>query len=145
MKKSVITSYLRHESKALGNLLVKYNRLKTWNKCLEECLPEEIFLLKHCQIVGLDKQSLIVIADNPHWLTRFRFFIPELLIQLRGYGDFKEIKAICCKVRPAYSPMEKIKRRPLIISDLTAEMMKDTASKIKNDRLKKILMRIAEK
>src|SRR5207245_11165 len=97
------------------------------------------------KIVGLDKHSLIVIADNPHWLTRFRFFIPDLLIQLRGYSDFKDIKAICCKVKPAHYFPVKPKRVPLIISDQTAEIMHEAANKITHGKLKDVLMRMAKK
>ncbi len=143
MTKSTLSAYLQHENKTLGNLLVKFNRLKIWNAWLSECLPEERALLEHCCIVGLDKQSLIVIADNPHWVTRFRFFIPDLLTLLRKYGDFKDIKSICCKVRPLHYSAVKPKRHPLIISKQTAEVVRETANKIKDMKLKKILMRIA--
>lgn len=145
MTKRTIANYLQHESKTIGHLIAKFNRLKTWNDWLQDCLPDEGILLQHCQIVGLDKASLIVIADNPHWVTRFRFFIPELLIQLRHYEDFKHIKAICCKTRPPHYRVSQLKRKPLIISSQTAEMMKLAADRIKNEKLKNMLMRIAKK
>jgi|SRR5579872_2782558 len=143
MTKSIIAAYFQHEGKTLGNLLVKFNRLKIWNTYLRECLAEELVLLEHCQIVGVDKTSLIVIADNPHWVTRFRFFIPDLLIKLRHYEDFKNIRAICCKVRPPHYRASKPKRQPLIISNQTAEIVQEAAKKMKNEKLKEILMRIA--
>lgn len=145
MVKSSIAAYLQHESKTLGSLLNKFNRLKIWNNHLRECLSEELTLLEHCQIVGLDKTSLIVIADNPHWVTRFRFFIPDLLIKLRRYDEFKGLLAICCKVRPLNYPSTKPKRKPLIISNNTAEILKEAAKKIKNEKLKAILFKMAER
>lgn len=146
MTKTTITAYLQHDSKTLSHLLIKFNQLKTWNKWLQECLQQESILLEHCQIVGLDKTSLIVIADNSHWVTRFRFFIPELLIQFREYPDFQNIRAICCKVRPPhYAAVRKSKRQPLVISTQTAEIVQEAANKIKNERLKEILMQIAKK
>jgi|SRR6185312_6227864 len=145
MTKATIATYLKNENKTLSQLLMKYSRLTAWNHYLKECLPEETLLLLHCQIVGLDKTSLIVIVDNPHWITRFRFFIPDLIPQLKKYEDLKNIRAICCKVKPPYYPAtKKQKRQPLVISEQTAQMMQDTAGKIKNSKLKSILLKMAE-
>ncbi len=146
MTKATITTYLNHESKTLGSLLTKLQQLNQWNEWLRACLPHEPTLLLHCQIVGLDKTSLLVIADNPHWVTRFRFFIPELLMQLRQHPPLAEIKAICCKVRPQnYSrAVRKIRRRPPMLSQQNANMLRETATKIKDPKLRKILEKIAE-
>jgi len=145
MTKSTIASYLQYESKTLSNLLLKFNRLKIWNKWLKECLSEETLLLEHCHIVGLDKNSLIVIADNPHWVTRFRFFIPDLLISLKKQDDLKHIKSICCKVKPPRFTAIKRKRQSLIISRQTAEIVQEAADKIENQKLKKILLKMASR
>lgn len=145
MIKSTLAEYLQQDSKTLGQLLIKFNLLKMWNARLNDCLPKEEALLQHCQIVGLDKTSLIVIADNPHWVTRFRFFIPDLIIQLQRYEDFKHIRAICCKVRPPHYRANKSKRQPLVISHQTADVLKHAANKIKDKKLKEILMRMAER
>jgi len=146
MTKSSVSNYLQHESNTLGTLLVRLNKLKTWNSWLRNALKEEPLLTQHCQIVGLDGTSLIVIADNSHWVTRFRFFIPQLLTQLRQYPDFKNIRAICCKVMPLHHrAYKKTKRQPLIISEKTAEIMQDTAKKVKDEKLKTILQRLASR
>ena len=145
MTRQSVALYLQTDSKLTGNLLARFNRLKLWNTWLQEALPDEALLLEHCHIVGLDKKSLIVIADNSHWVTRFRFFIPNLLTKLRKYDDFKGIQAICCKVRPlAYRPKQPVRQR-LIISDDTAEIVNAAADKIKNEKLKKVLKRLAER
>ena len=140
--------YLQHESNTLRTLLIKLNRLKTWNNWLRDCLPQET-LLEHCQIVGLDGTSLIVIADNSHWMTRFRFFIPQLLTQLRNYPDFQTIRAICCKVIPSHhhaAAIHKKKRRErLIISETTADVLQETAKKIRDEKLKTILEKMAKR
>ncbi len=148
MIKSTIATFLRHESNTLGQLLVKLNQLKIWNGWLRECLPLEPLLTEHCQIVKLDGTSLIVIADNPHWITRFRFFIPTLLIQLRKHSDLQNIRSICCKVRPPHHPFSsahRIRRRPLTVSANTAHILQETANKIQNTKLQEILRKIAKR
>lgn len=146
MTHSLIATYLQNDSHSLGSLLLKLNQLKQWNSWLHALLPTNIPLQEHCQIVGLAGTSLIVIADNPHWVTRFRFFIPELLKQLQTYPDLKNIRSICCKVRPplhSHSANKKQRRQPLIISSATAEVMQHTAKKIRHERLKKTLEKMA--
>ncbi len=139
--KSTIADYFKNENKTLSQLLVKFRRLLIWNQYLRDCLPDETSLLEHCQIVGMDKTSLIVIADSPHWVMRFRFFIPDLIHQLKKYDDLKEIRAICCKVKPLhYSSSKKQKRQPLMISEQTIQVIQETAGKIKNSKLKGILL-----
>ncbi|HSW93726.1 MAG TPA: hypothetical protein VLJ15_05135 [Gammaproteobacteria bacterium] len=145
MKKLAITAYLKNDSKTIGTLLARFNRLKSWNERLRECLPGETLLLTHCHVVGLDKTSLIVIADNPHWVTRFRCFIPDLLVQFRRYEDFKQLQAICCKVRPPHFRPTRPKRKPLVISGQTADILQEAANKVTNGKLKKVLMKMAER
>ena len=61
------------------------------------------------------------------------------------YDDLKNIRSICCKVRPPYYPAVKPKRQPLIITNQTAEIVQEAANNIKNQKLKEILLRIAER
>ena len=145
MENQTPIDYLKSENKTLSSLLVKLNQLKKWNSGLRECLPEEKILTEHSQIVGVDGTSLIVIADSSHWVARFRFFIPELLIKLRNYPGLQNIRAICCKVRPQNykAGSKKIKRRPLNISIENANMLRETAHKIHDEKLRKILEKIA--
>jgi hypothetical protein len=147
MTKSSIALFLQHEGNTLHVLLAKLKQLKIWNSWLNECLPEQVLLLEHCRIVGLDGASLIVIADNPHWVTRFRFFIPQLVVALRKYSDLKNIQSICCKVRPPlhFSSVKKPKRTRLIISENTAECLRETANKIQHEKLKNVLESIAKR
>ncbi len=146
MKQSNITTYLKQDNHTLGNLLFKLNQLKTWNSWLRAALPADSLIMDHCQIVGLDRTSLIVIADNAHWVTRFRFLIPQLLTQLQQYPELKNIRSICCKVRPALHPtIKKTQRQPLQISATTAEILQETAQKISDQKLKKILQRMAQR
>jgi hypothetical protein len=148
MTKSTIATFLQHESNTLGQLLNKLNQLKRWNGWLSDCLSGELLLTKHCKIVKLDGTSLIVIADNPHWVTRFRFFIPSLLTKLQKYPDLQNIRSICCKVRPPHQHLSNIhraRRRPLKVSANTAEILQETANKIKNEKLQKILLKMASR
>ena len=141
-----VTDYLNPESKSLTNLLSKLKVLRQWNLWLKQCLPEETLLTTHCQIVGLDGTSLIVIANNPHWVTRFRFHIPNLLKKLQQYSELSSIRSICCKVRPAQYPMsvKKNKQAKLCLSVENSKMLKEAALKLQDVKLRAVLEKIAE-
>lgn len=145
MTKNSIAKILQRDSKSLGNLLLKLELLKQWNARLAECLPDQPGITEHCKIVGIDKNALLVIADNPHWVTRFRFFIPDLLEKLRSYPDFKNLRAICCKVNPPqFNQAARNKpRTPLIISEQNAKVLQTAANKIQHAKLRAVIERLA--
>jgi hypothetical protein len=147
MAKNTIANYLQQDSKTLGSLLAKLGQIIQWNESLKECCREkEPLLTKHCQIVNLSGKSLIAIADCPHWLTRLRFHIPELLIKLRKYPGLENIQGICCKVQPKYT--QYISRKPRNPqkrpSPKSMEIILEITSKLKDERLRHILEKMAK-
>ena len=142
---NLITHYLQEDSKTLGQLLAQLNKLQQWNGWLKECLEEDSQLPQHCFIANLTGTSLIVFADNPHWVTRFRFHIPALLPKLRNYKDFQSIQSICCKVQPLYAPISSLKNRDpqQKLSNKSAALLRETANKITDEKLRTILEKIA--
>lgn len=144
LMKNSITDYLRQDNKALGKLMAKVSQLQQWNNWLKESLEHDFALSEHCFITSLSGKSLIVFADNPHWVTRFRFHIPALIIKLKKYDDFKTIQSICCKVQPNYVPVSPKRREPqLKLSKKSARIVKDTAEKISDEKLQASLTKIA--
>lgn len=141
-----IKHYLQQDIQTLGNVLSKLGQLQQWNSWLKECLLDQnIALTQHCFIVNLIGTSLIVIADNPHWVTRFRFHIPELLTKLRQYPSLENIQAICCKVQPNYVSALSSNRQPQQkLSSRSAALLRETASKITDEKLRIALEKIAE-
>ncbi len=141
-----ISHYLQQDSKSLGKILAKVNQLQQWNNWLKESLEQDSLLPQHCFIVSLSGTSLIVLADNPHWVTRFRFHIPMLLPKLRKYSDFEKIQSICCKVQPNYIPVSSRKNREpqQKLSTKSADIMRETAKKVADEQLRIVLEKIAE-
>lgn len=145
MNKTKITQYLQDDSKTLKVLLSKLNQLKQWNAYLAVCLKDIDALSDHCQIVSRSGDALIVIADSAHWVTRLRFYIPDLLPQLKHCQGLETIKAICCKVNPLISAPKSKKqvRQTSAISAKTAEIFAENANKIQDESLRLIMLKIA--
>lgn len=143
--KPSISDYLQQNTKTLGSLLSKLNQLKQWNTWLSECLVEEPHLMDHCHVVNLSRHSLIVITDSPHWLTRLRFHIPELLPKLRHYPGLEQLKAICCKAQPRnyHGRYKKAARKRLSLKPETANKVLETAKQVDDQKIRAILEKIA--
>lgn len=141
-----IQKFMNENNHTLGPLLTKLNQLKKWNGYLRESLREDAHIADHCQIVNLIDNQFIVIANNPQWLTRIRFYVPQLLPLLRTYPDLKNLKAICCKVHPSYVPHNKRKKRDAQ-KKLGAHVklkVAEIADKIQDQKLQGLLKKILE-
>lgn len=140
-----IQQFLNEDNKTLGALFKRLHQLKIWNEALRESLGPDAIVANHCQIVNLKDNQLIIIADSPLWLTRIRFFIPMLLPKLRTYPDLQNIKAMCCKVHPAYQPHSKRARRaPPKLSAQTKSKINDIANQLKDPKLNAALKKLAK-
>lgn len=142
-----IKNYLQENTPSLGVLLSKLAQLKQWNLCLQESVGVNHPLLNHCQIVNLLENKLILMVDSPTWMTRMRFYVPELLKKLQKYDSLKHIKEIQCKVYPNTSPSRKKLKNPppALLSAQTAEAIRKSAQKISDEKLRKILEKISSR
>lgn len=146
MMNNLITQYFQSDNQSLKKLVTQLTQLQQWNDWLKESLEADSLVPDHCFIVNLIGTSLIVLADNPHWVTRFRFHIPTLLPKLKNYPDFAMIQSICCKVQPNYTPVSLQQNREpqQKLSADNAALMREAATKITDEKLCAILEKIAE-
>jgi len=143
MAKLALNHYFTSADKALAPLLTKLNKLNQWNQWLKDNVADKT-LTQHCYIVNVDKTVLIVIADSAHWSTRLKFHIPDLLKKIRHYSELENIRGICCKIHPGHHIKTKNKPRQIaLLSEKTAATFIDSAQKITDKSLKKILEKIA--
>src|SRR5688572_26423823 len=136
------THILQNDSQSLKSLFAKLKEQEECNVILKSYL--EPLLAKHCHVIHLEKQQLIVLVDNNHWVTKFRFQTPILLNQLRTHQKFAKLKAICCKVSPCYEPLKtpRESEKAIALTEKTAKILKEQSQKIRDEKLKKILQRI---
>jgi hypothetical protein len=140
-----IHQFLHEDNKALGSLFLRLQQLKKWNQALRESLDTDAMVADHCQIVNLTDNALIIIADSPLWLTRIRFFIPTLLPKLRAYPCLENIKAMCCKVHPSYTPHKKHQpRAPQKLSSTAKAKINDIADTITDPKLSAALKKLTQ-
>jgi hypothetical protein len=136
---------LKNESKTLLHLFKKLDQLNELNQIFAQYVEPGI--VTHCRVANLQNNCLIVIVDNGNWATQLRFQIPTLIANMRQHAVLANLKAICCKTRPATHPQNTRKKRKTIpmkaISEETAKEMLQIAKNVADDKLRKILEKIA--
>ena len=147
MHKITINHYLQQDNHLLSSLLFQIQQRNEWNKILNLTLENEPELKGHYHITNIIQNTLIILAENPHWVTRLRFLTPELLPKLQKHTVFKNIIAIQCKTCPIYTiANKKNKRLPQRkLSIATADSIREIANKIQYEKLKVILEKIAKR
>jgi hypothetical protein len=146
-----VNNFLTGKNNAFKDLWRKLSLYKVWNERLQACLGEDdADLAAHCKIVRIDKAALIVLVDNPHWITRFRFHIPQLLLKLRKFPEFAHVQAICCKAHPnfhnlhANKPTQVKSTPPLSLSIKSSELITQAAERITDTNLRSSLIKLAQ-
>lgn len=137
---------LKQDGKILASLYKNLERLQTLNQLVAQYLEKN--LSAHCRAASIEKQSLIMIADNGNWATQLRFQVPDLLENLRKHPELCALKSIICKTRPNIhleKPQKKSPRYMKKISPLISQQITAIAEKVPDEKLKKILKRIADR
>lgn len=145
MKKLNPSHYLQHDNKNLGSLLARLDQFKRWNDYFRQCLNNEAHIMDHCHVVNFTANAFIVMTDSPHWLTRIRFHVGDLVPKLRQYPGLENLKAICCKTQPN-SPQQRFKKtpkKPLTLKPTTAKSILAIAEKLEDKKIRTILEKIA--
>ncbi|HSW71082.1 MAG TPA: DciA family protein [Gammaproteobacteria bacterium] len=92
-----IGKLLNTEHSALQRIVAKVQQLKQINEVFTACLDSK--LKSRCVVGNIYADKLVVIAENAAFATQFRFYIPELLPQLRQkHPLLRGLKTIECKL-----------------------------------------------
>lgn len=141
-----VANYISTKNQHLGSLLKQIKHMQALHTLLGKAVPEQKTLFEHCYVLRPDATSLLLIAENPHWVTRLRFLIPTLLTALQHYPELSGLKAIYCKVLPPLYRSRFVarkKRSRMLISQQSATLLGEAAHKIKDPKISRILKKLA--
>ena len=133
-------------NKLLRNQLKSLHEQAERNACLQVKFDHIIdpSLKGHFHIATFCDACLTVIANNGSTATRLRFIEADLITQLQNIPELKTLKKIKCKVRPS-PPKETQKTVERHISSDNAQLIKQAAEHIKDERIKKALESLASR
>jgi hypothetical protein len=132
------------QSAAAGELryLIEHGqRLERMTRLLRDQLPPT--LGAHCRVSGIAQQILILHTDSPAWVTKLRYYRPQLLAYLCRQPDFGPLDDILIKTVPPkalQSSGQSISRR---LPASAVELLRSVAAVISPPALQQALLRLA--
>jgi len=93
-KASKVNSLIDTPSGDVKALLDRLVKIQALNDTLQTKLSATI--LKHCRVVNLRKNTLVIAVDSPVWANKLRFQLTDLLADFReaGYYSLASIEVI---------------------------------------------------
>lgn len=129
--------------KQLDDVLRHTKTLQELQKLFDSTVDN--FFKNHLQVANFSDDCLTVIADNASIATRLRFIEPDIISKLKHCSELQQLKKIKCKVRPSNKKEEVERKVERKISNASAELIKQTAEHIKDEKIRKALEHLISK
>ncbi len=105
---------------------------------------EDPQLAQHCVIADFKRGRLVVMVDSAAWLTRLNFTLPELERRLQGHPLLSGLCAIVVQIQPSSAVPPTVVRPKPKLSLKNADLLRQTASHIRDEKLRKALEKLAQ-
>src|SRR5207244_5108353 len=92
-------------------------------------------LAQHSRIANFREGCLVIEVDNAAWATRLRYLIPDISKKLVTHMLLNSLKHIEWYIQPHSPTFSPHNRFIPILSDHTAQLLKNTALSIKTEQL----------
>lgn len=102
-------------------------------------------LAQHSRIANFREGCLVIEVDNAAWATRLRYLIPDLTRKLVKHPALNRLKHIEWYIQPHSPTVSPRSRFAPVLSDHSAQLLKNTALSIKMEQLQAALIRLSNK
>jgi hypothetical protein len=85
---------------SLSSIYHKTTQLKSLQTKIDAFIPQE--LRAHCKVANFEKGILVFAVQSSVWAMRFRYVVPDLLLQLRKKTVLPELSSIEYYVEPEF-------------------------------------------
>lgn len=104
-------------------------------------------LAAHTLVANLEQNILVIQADNANWASRLRYFIPQLLPQLKTWPMLKSLKEVTWYVA-SFKTMQQFPEKPTtviaLLSSENRDLIQSASKSISHPDLKLALTRLAK-
>jgi len=112
---------------------------RTLAEQVRSCLPAP--LDRQLQAAVLNGTTLVLFVDSPVWASRLRYQSPVLLRQLRERGI--TVDQLQTRILPARGVATAKRQKPNLLSEQSAELLRQTAEAIGEGELQEALRRLS--
>lgn len=134
---------LNSKNKFLSDLITKSHESETLTQKVKQFLDDE--LAQHCKVLHVQKGCLTVAISSAIWATKFRYATANLLNRLRTEGKLYNLRTIKTIVEQPFSIEAKAQQNKVQhLTKTSADIIRQTASTISSESLRKALEKLAE-
>jgi hypothetical protein len=129
----------------LEKLLQGVRQIQAIDALVQKYLPDD--LKKYVRAVNVNQGKLIVEVENPSWAAKLRFFLPELLSNLRKVPELAGLKSIETKMSAKeHKSLKSKKSEPshFHLSYEAAQTLKNCIDNTSDNQLKKALKKFLQ-
>jgi hypothetical protein len=141
-----LSEILHYPNSLLETYQQKIQQLLQWNRYWQKNISGD--LAAHTRIANFREGCLIVEVDNPSWASQLRYWIPELLVQLKTFPVFSSLQAIqwYVKRREVMRPeqMSTVSITPKGLSPANCSLLMRIADTIPQQALRIALQRFSQ-
>lgn len=117
-------------------------QLEMLNQMVQKHLPAS--MVNHCQVGSFRLGCLRLIVTDPIWASELRYSLPDLRDTLRSEAGLYQLSSIKIDVALVNEPEKQRKIRSISLSDKARNIIASDAQGIKDDALKKALLKLAD-
>lgn len=141
-EKTLATILNQQDSQSiLGFIQKKVLQLNQLNDIWQKNWPD---LAQHSRIANFREGCLVIEVDNAAWVTRLRYLIPDLSRKLVKHAALNSLKHIEWYIQPHSQTVSPHNRFAPVLSDHSAQLLKNTALTIRMKQLQEALIRLSE-
>lgn len=128
----------------LQSLLERAQYLQSLTRVLREHIDP--VLSDHITVVNIRRDSAIVAADSPAWLSKIRYLSPVILQILQEQAGLMSINNIQFKVQPSADSETRTQvSRHATLSASSSKILESAASGARDPKLAEVLQRLSQK
>ncbi len=126
----------------LQPLLIHARQMRALNETLRGALGDP--LGPHVSLSNIRRDTAVIAADSPAWLTQLRYLAPTVLHILQSQEGFESLRKVQFKIRPASTPHEEaLPPRRANLSASGADTLNSAAEWVTDSALAEALRRLA--
>ena len=122
-------------------IMQRVDEIQLLQQIFSTIIPTE--LAKHCRVINIQGDSLVVGAEHAQWATRIRYSTPELLKQLSEHKQVPRINAIRVVVSPPSSITTTKQVQRATLTEHQAQQILNMSENIDDEDIANCLRRIS--
>lgn len=142
-EKTIVGIFHQDPESVLGFIQKKVTQLTKLNQLWHVSIAADI--AEHSRVANYRDGCLIIELDSAAWATRLRYILPEITPKLLIHPDLQDLSDIEWYIQPHFysAAIQRNKVSP-VLSNASAQLLKNAAGNIKVKSLQEALLRVSE-